>query len=66
MDFSNPLRFPPEGTPGIAVLRLPSPASLESLREVLGVLLAALAIRPIDGRLWIVQPGAVREYERPS
>ena len=48
MDFSNPLRFPPEGTPGIAVLD------------------AALSDNPIAGRLWIVQPGTVREYERPT
>ena len=63
LDFSNPIRFPPDGTPGIIVLRLPSPVTLGQLKAALGALDAALASRSVAGKLWIVQPGAVREYE---
>jgi predicted nuclease of predicted toxin-antitoxin system len=63
LDFSNPLRFPPEDTPGIVVLRLPSPVMLGQLKAALASLDAALATRSVAGKLWIVQPGAVREYE---
>ncbi|HYN43343.1 MAG TPA: DUF5615 family PIN-like protein [Thermoanaerobaculia bacterium] len=63
LDFSNPLRFPPDGTPGIVVLRLPSPVTLGKLKAAIEALDAALASRTVAGKLWIVQPGAVREYE---
>ena len=66
LDFSNPLRFPPDGTPGIVVLRLPSPVTLGQLKAALAALDAALASRSVLGKLWIVQPGAVREYEGQS
>ena len=63
LDFSNPLRFPPERTPGIVVLRLPSPLTLSQLQSALRSLDAALVSRSVVGKLWIVQPGAVREYQ---
>lgn len=63
LDSSNPIRFPPDGTPGSIVLRLPSPVTLGQLKAALGALDAALASRSVAGKLWIVQPGAVREYE---
>lgn len=39
LDFSNPLRFPPDGTPGIVVLRLPSPVTLGQLKAAIEALL---------------------------
>ena len=63
LDFSNPLRFPPERTPGIVVLRLPSPLTLSQLQLALRALDAALVTRSVSGKLWIVQPGVVREYQ---
>lgn len=63
LDFSNPLRFPPEGTSGIVVLRLPSPVSSGHLEAALVSLNTALSSRSVEGKLWIVQPGALREWE---
>lgn len=66
LDFANPLRYPPLGTAGIAVVRLPVPATPGLLTAAIASLDAALASRSIDGRLWIVQPGVVREYQGPD
>ena len=62
LDFSNPLRFPPEATEGIIVLRPPRPI-LPMIRATLNSVLADLTSRPIKGRLWIVEPGRIREYD---
>lgn len=63
LDFANPLRFPPEEYSGIAVLRLPSRISNEKLMTAIRTLIGGLKTGKIDGRLWIVQAGAIREYE---
>ena len=63
LDFSNPLRFPPEKTPGIVVLRLPSPIEPGHLAAALASLNSALSSRSVEGRLWIAQPGTLREWE---
>jgi predicted nuclease of predicted toxin-antitoxin system len=63
LDFANPLRYPPGDTRGIVVLRLPSPITLPGLRSAILSLEAVLTTRSVEGKLWIVQPGAVREYE---
>jgi predicted nuclease of predicted toxin-antitoxin system len=62
LDFSNPLRFPPEKTPGIIVLRPPRP-TLSLITALLSTLLPVLRAKPLDGRLWILEPGRIREYE---
>ena len=59
--FGNLLRFPCEGTAGIAVLRVPEGAGHALMRSLAATLTAALATRPIEGRLWIVEPGRIRE-----
>ena len=63
MDFANTLRFPPERTAGIAVLRLPTRPSLPLLLELVSTLAGALKTEPIHGRLWIVEPGRIRVHE---
>lgn len=63
LDFSNPFRFPPAPTAGIVVLRLPSPYTRSGLQDALRSLNAALESQSVTGRLWIVQPGAVREWQ---
>ena len=63
VEFGNPLLFKPSEHRGIAVLRLPSRASPEILREALQTLAAGLAQNPIDGLLWIIQRGRIREYQ---
>lgn len=62
LDFSQVFRYPPSRFSGIAVLRLPEPMSLPALQEAARILARALAGREIDGKLWIVSRGRVREY----
>ena len=51
LDFSNPLRFPPELTHGILVVRPPRPL-LSAIQSTLWSALAELRTGAIVGRLW--------------
>jgi len=62
LDFANPLRFPPSSYSGIVVLRGPAQLSAGDLDDLARTLVAALVSATISGRLWIVEPGRVREY----
>ena len=62
MDFSNPLRFPPDDMAGMLVLRMPRPV-LPLIRATLQSVLPMLATQPLRGKLWIVEPGRIRVYE---
>ncbi len=62
-DFGNVLFYPPEKTSGIAVINPPGRSSLELLHLLVLTLLEALKSRDIDGRLWIIEPGRIREHE---
>ena len=62
-DFGNVLSYPPEKTSGIAVINPPGRASLELLRLLVLTMLEALKSRDIRGRLWIIEPGRIREHE---
>jgi len=66
-DFANPLRFPPEGTAGIVVLRPPRPL-LALLRSSLANVLARITVggEKIADRLWIVEATSIRIYEPPE
>ncbi len=61
LDFSNPLRFPTTGTAGVAVIRVPRPL-LSLMEATLRLVLSRLKDGTIHGRLWIVEPGRIREY----
>ena len=63
LDFGNPLQFAPSRFFGIAVLRLPRRATDNDLLEVVHTLAAGLAGNAIEGKLWIVQRGHIREYQ---
>ena len=63
LDFSNPLLFPPGKTAGVVVLRLPSPMTRSGLENAIRTLDGALKTGSVEGKLWIVQPGAVREWQ---
>lgn len=62
LDFSNPLVFPPERYAGIAVLRLPKRLTPGELDAAVETLITALASRPVEGKLWIVERRRIREY----
>ena len=61
-DFSNTLRFPPDDTPGLVVLR-----GYNNLFATMQTLIQSL-LRALDqdspaGRLWIIEPGRLRIHE---
>jgi predicted nuclease of predicted toxin-antitoxin system len=62
LDFANPLRFAPEPASGMIVLR-PKRPTFSAIRQAVASLLPVLDQRPVQGRLWIVEPGRIREYE---
>jgi predicted nuclease of predicted toxin-antitoxin system len=62
LDFSNVLRYPPEPTPGLVVLRGPDDL-FPTVRILVQTLISALAIDSPAGRLWIVEPSRIRIHE---
>ncbi len=63
LGFANPLQFRPSQYAAIAVLRLPARPMPRDLDDAIQTLIGGLAQREIEGRLWIVQRGRVREYQ---
>lgn len=66
LDFGNPFIFRPSDYAGIAVLRLPPRPEPEDLVDAVRTLIGGLERENIDGRLWIVQRGRIREYQQPE
>lgn len=66
LDFSNPLVYPPKEYKGIAVLRLPKRIERQHILDCLTTMLQRLNESSIDGKLWIVGPGIIREYHPDS
>jgi predicted nuclease of predicted toxin-antitoxin system len=62
LDFSNPLRFPPSQFSGIAVLRPSSRPTIADLESLMSTLVEALNRSTIEGMLWIVESGRIRQY----
>jgi predicted nuclease of predicted toxin-antitoxin system len=62
-DFANVLRFPPNTTAGIAVIRFSGQANLRLLQSLVSALLGALEAKLIGGKLWIVEPNRIREHQ---
>jgi predicted nuclease of predicted toxin-antitoxin system len=62
-DFSNVLRYPPGQTAGIAVISPPGKASRALLRALVETFIEELQKKTIRGKLWIVEPGRIREHE---
>ena len=65
LDFANPLVFPPASYSGIAVLRAPVQVSTDGLDELFQTLIDGLKGASVDGLLWIVERGRIREYLPP-
>jgi len=66
LDFSNPIRFPPANSSGIAVVRLPGRASYGDLVSAVQTLAKALETQSITGKLWIVEVGRIRIHQDES
>lgn len=63
LEFGNPLLFRPSDYPGIAVLRLPARATPQDLYDGIRTLVGGLQREAVEGRLWIVQRGRIRQYQ---
>jgi predicted nuclease of predicted toxin-antitoxin system len=61
LDFANPLRFPPDRTEGILVLR-PRRLAFAQIETVLGLALREAGEESVKGSVWIVEPTRVRKY----
>ena len=66
LDFANPLLFNPAEFSGIAVIRLPGKPSREDILRALRTLASGLDASDIAGKLWIIQPGRIREYQQET
>ena len=61
LDFSNPLRFPTAGTAGVIIVRVPRPV-LSMIAATVRAALPNLEQNDLQGKLWIIEPGRIREY----
>jgi predicted nuclease of predicted toxin-antitoxin system len=66
LDFANPMRFPPENTPGIGVRRVRERPGRNDVDLVVRRLIFGLAAHVLTGRLWVVEPAHIREYRAVS
>jgi predicted nuclease of predicted toxin-antitoxin system len=65
-DFGQILRFPPETSAGIVVLDLGHRTTAQAILDRLNDFLDLTKTTPVDGTLWIVEPGRVRIHMRRS
>ena len=63
MDFANPMIYPPAKHAGVAVLRLPGPATPSDFDRAIATFAEALRRQPLVRELWIVEPTRVRVYD---
>jgi len=63
LDFSNILRYPPESTAGLIMLRGPEDL-FATVKILIDTLIEALVNEDPLGQLWIVEPGRIRIHER--
>ena len=63
LDFGNPLLFDPTEYSGIVVIRLSKPATLAEIGVGIDTLIRGIEVGPVEGKLWIVDRGVIREYQ---
>ncbi len=63
LDFSDVIRFPPEQSNGIVVIRIPHNPSLPLLEQLVLQFLKALPTMPLEKKLWIVEWGRIRVHQ---
>lgn len=61
LDFASPLRFPTSGTMGVVVIRVRRP-TLSALEQVIRESMPRFSESALENRLWILEPGRIREY----
>lgn len=61
-DFTNVLIYPPEATSGVVVVQLGKRLSRTLLNRAIETFLTACAQKLIRGKLWIIEPGRIREH----
>jgi len=66
LGLANPLQFDPSEFAGIAVLRPPPKTTPSDLDHLIDVLTQGMQQRDVHGKLWIVQPGRISEYQPPD
>ena len=64
LDFSNSILFDPAHYYGIAVLRLSAGTGETGLLDTVRTFASGLAGATIDGKLWVVRTGRIREYQQ--
>ncbi|HMN28824.1 MAG TPA: DUF5615 family PIN-like protein [Caldilineaceae bacterium] len=64
LDFSDVIRFPPERTSGIVVVRVPHNPSLSLLERLISAFLHYLQQNPVENQLIIVEIGRIRIHQR--
>jgi predicted nuclease of predicted toxin-antitoxin system len=60
MDFADVMRFPPDKSGGIVVIRAPKNPSILLLEQMITQFLQSLLQMSVKGRLWIVEIGRIR------
>ena len=63
LDFANVIRFPPDQTGGIVVIRTARNHSLPVLEQLVRQFLEAIDRLDVENRLWIVEMGRIRVHQ---
>jgi predicted nuclease of predicted toxin-antitoxin system len=63
LDFADVVRFPPQQTNGIVVIRVPRNPSLALLENLIEQMLQTLNQMSVQKQLWIVEVGRIRIHQ---
>lgn len=63
LDFADTIRFPPNQTGGIVIIRMPRNPSLPLLEKLIRQFLQMVAKMSVEKQLWIVEVGRIRVHQ---
>jgi predicted nuclease of predicted toxin-antitoxin system len=66
LDFADVIRFPPQKTGGIVVIRVPKNPSLSLLEKMVRQLLQKTIELSPESNLWIVEAERIRIHQKPD
>ncbi len=66
LDFSDVVRFPPQSSGGIVVIRVPRNPSLQLLEQMIRSFLTFARHNSLDKQLLIVEVGRIRIHQNPE